>query len=171
MKKKVVSLLLVACLLGSTGCNINKEVFDPWDNLGGGGIASDGELASGDINDYAPDSDIFPDFGGDSSSSTEDDSRGDSSSSTEDDSSGDSNSGTEDDSSGDSSSGTEDDSSGDSSSGTEDDSGNDDEDVDENKPGVIDLSQLTADNAPAGTSFKDGTFTIKESGTYELTGK
>lgn len=58
MKKTVMAICMAALLLGAVGCNGGGEWFDPWDNLNGGGTASDGELSKENASDYTPESEV-----------------------------------------------------------------------------------------------------------------
>ena len=58
MKKTVIAVSMAALLLGAVGCNGGGEWFDPWDNLNGGGTASDGELSKENASDYTPESEV-----------------------------------------------------------------------------------------------------------------
>lgn len=58
MKKTWIAICMAVLLLGAVGCNRGDGWFEPWDNLNGGGTASDGELSKESASDYAPDSDI-----------------------------------------------------------------------------------------------------------------
>ncbi len=122
MKKLVIPILVTALLLGATGCDMingflpgsdngssSESWFDPWDNLEGGGVASDGEVSKEEADDYLNDSSSVKEEWREPETEVE---------------------------------------------------------------GVvsIDLSTLTEDNAPAGTSFKKGTLKIEEAGVYSLSG-
>lgn len=78
MKKSCLLTLALSALL-LTGCSMpggggsggpgGNQPFDPWDNLGGGGIVTGGEESSTGVEDYAPDSNADVD---DSQTSTDD---------------------------------------------------------------------------------------------------
>lgn len=106
--KKPIFLVLALSLLMFTGCGQGDEtLFDPWDNLNGGGTATSGDISDETTSDYAPSSVQLSD--------------------------------------------------GQKETGT---------------TGAvnIDLSQLSAENSPEGTSFENGTLTINEGGVYALNG-
>lgn len=114
-KKNLVSIFALALSLGLfAACSqsiLSKDpgegLFDPWDNLNGGGTAVGGEISDEKAEDYAP-----------STTTLTDEQK---------------------------------------ATGT-------------SGATAIDLSALTADNAPTGTAFADGTLTISTAGVYALSG-
>lgn len=106
--KKSIFLLLALSLFAFAGCNGTGEaIFDPWDNLNGGGTATGGEISNEAATDYKP--------GSTEITAAQKETGG---------------------------------------TGAVD----------------IDLSGLTAENAPDGTTFENGVLTVKNGGVYALNG-
>ena len=170
MKKKLLSFLLVASLLGATGCNLFKEeTFDPWDNLDGGGSASAGEISKEEASDYLPpaeDQVNKEDYKEENNNSSE---KEDSTEEEKESSKEEENESSKEDSSSDVQEPGEE---GNDSSSDVQEPGEEEDSNDVYVEGklLVDFSTLTEETAPTGTKFKDGTLTIKESGAYLLTG-